>query len=343
MANAGSVLVTGASGYIAKHIVVQLLNAGFTVTGSLRRLDRAGEVRAAVLPHLTDAADLDKRLRFVTLDLERDDGWTTALQGIDALIHTASPFPLVQPKDEDDLIRPAVQGALRALRAAHAAGVGRVVMTSSSAAVMVGDHGERPADESDWSDLSAPGASAYVKSKTLAERAAWDFVATTAPDMALTVINPVLVLGPPLDAHYGSSVSIIQRVLTAKDPAVPRIGFPVVDVRDVALMHLRALQQPETAGKRYIASDRFMWFEDIAKTLATAYPNRKIVTRVAPTILLRLLAIFDPVIRGILPMLGKREDASNARARAEMGMVFIPAADSLRATAQVLLDQTASR
>lgn len=341
MANSLSVLVTGASGYIAKHILVQLLNAGFTVTGSLRSLNRATEVRDAVLPKLTDTTNLDVRLRFVVLDLDKDVGWPAAFEGIDSLIHTASPFPLIQPKDENDLIRPAVDGALRALRAAHAAGVKRVIMTSSSAAVMVGNHKDRPADERDWSDLSSPSATAYVKSKTLAERAAWDFVANTAPDMALTVINPVLVLGPPLDKHFGTSVSIIERVLKAKDPALPRIGFPIVDVRDVAAMHVRALQQPETVGKRFIAADRFMWFEEIAKTLAATYPNRKIVTRIAPNILLRLLAIFDPAIRSILPMVGNPEDVSNARACSEMGMVFIPAADSVLATAQVLLDQQA--
>ena len=336
-----SVLVTGASGYIAKHIVLQLLNAGFVVTGSLRKPERAAEVRAAVLPHLADASNIDARLRFVVLDLNRDDGWAAAMEGIDSLIHTASPFPLIQPKNAQDLIRPAVEGALRALRTARAAGIKRVVMTSSSVAVMVGNHLDRPADERDWSDLSAPDASAYVKSKTLAERAAWDFVANTAPEMALTVINPVLVLGPPLDRHFGTSVSIIERVLRAKDPAVPRIGFPIVDVRDVATMHLRALQQPETAGKRYIAVDRFMWFEDIAKTLAATYPDRKIVTRVAPTLLLRVMALFDPAIRSILPMLGKREEVSNARARRELGIAFTPAPDSVRETAQVLIKQQA--
>ena len=334
-----TVLLTGASGYIAKHIAVQLLNGGYAVRGSLRNLTRADEVRAAVLPHLT--LPLDDRLSFVALDLEQDAGWAAALTGVDVLMHTASPFPLAQPKNPTDLIRPAVQGALRALNAAKAAGVMRVVLTSSSAAVAGGPlpPGKTAFDEADWTNPNAPGTSAYTQSKTLAERAAWDFVRDVAPQMQLTTINPVLVVGPPLDAHFGTSVSIIERLLKASDPMIPHFGFATVDVRDVALAHVLALTTPGTASKRYIAADQFLWFTDIAKILKTNFPSRKIVTRRAPNFVVRILGLFDKSIAGIVPMLGRKDEVSGARAQAELGLKFRDVRRSVVETAQFLIDQ----
>ncbi|MBI1220849.1 MAG: NAD-dependent epimerase/dehydratase family protein [Rhodobacteraceae bacterium] len=338
MAAPQSILLTGASGFIAKHILLRLLNAGHSVTGSVRSRDREDEVRAAVGTHLTDPTAQD-RLRFVTLDLTQDAGWEAAFAGVEALIHTASPFPITQPKDEQDLIRPAVDGTLRALKAAQAAGVARVVLTSSVAAIAYrAPSAAKPVmDEDDWSDLDHPTATAYVKSKTLAERAAWDFAAK-APGLALTTINPVLVTGPPLDRHFGSSISVIERVLASKDPMLPNFGFGIVDVRDVAEMHLRALERPETSGRRYIAADRFLWFKDIAEIIAALYPYRRITRRVAPDFVVRALSLFDPSIRTILPGLGRRDELSNARARGEMGMNFLNAADSIRDTARFLVE-----
>jgi dihydroflavonol-4-reductase len=334
-----TVLLTGATGYIAKHVALRLLDAGHDLRASVRDMARADEVRSALRPHLADPAALD-RLQFVTLDLGQDAGWDVALMGVDALVHTASPFPLVQPRDEADLIRPAVEGTLRALRAATAAGVGRVVLTSSSAAVMGADPkpGHGPFDEDDWTDPTHPDVNPYSRSKTLAERAAWDFVRDHAPDIALTTINPVLVLGPSLDRHFGTSVSLVERVLRARDPAVPRVGFPIVDVRDVAEMHLRALERPETAGQRFIGANGFLWFMDVAQIIKAAHPDRRIVTRRAPDALLRVLAIFDKSIRTVLPMLGRRDDVSSARAQRIMGMQFIPSDQSVRETARFLID-----
>ena len=333
-----TVLLTGASGYIAKHIVVQLLNAGYAVRGSLRNLNRADEVRAAVLPHLTGPPG--DRLTFVALDLEQDAGWAAALSGVDALIHTASPFPLAQPKNADDLIRPAVQGALRALRAVRDAGVVRVVMTSSSVAIMGGPlpGGKAAFDENDWTNPDAPGTAPYSQSKTLAERAAWDFVKTQAPQMQLTTINPGLVIGAPLDPHFGSSVSVIERLLNAKDPMLPNFGFPMVDVRDVALAHVRALSSPASVGQRYITAERFMWFGDVAQTLKTAFPGRKIVTRRAPDFVVRILALFDKAVASIVPILGKRQEVSAAKAKADLGLTFRDARTSVIETAQFLID-----
>ena len=334
-----TVLLTGASGYIAKHIAVQLLNAGFAVRASLRTLARADEVRAAVLPHVT--GPVAERLRFVALDLEQDAGWDAALKGVDVLMHTASPFPLSQPKDPADLIRPAVQGALRALRAAKAAGVNRVVLTSSVAAVAGGPlpPGKAAFDETDWTDPNAPGTSAYTRSKTLAERAAWDFVRDTAPQMQLTTINPVLVVGPPLDTTFGTSVSIIERLLNARDPMIPQFGFATVDVRDVALAHVLALTTPGTEGRRYIVTDQFLWFADIAQILKTNFPTRKIVTRRAPNFVVRLLGLFDKSIASIVPILGRRDEVSGARATAELGLQFRDVRRSVIETAQFLIDQ----
>jgi dihydroflavonol-4-reductase len=316
-----TVLLTGASGFIAKRIALDLLAAGHTVRGSLRNLTRADEVRAAVRPHLNDPDALD-RLSFVELDLTRDAGWAEATAGATALIHTASPFPMAPPKDENELIRPAVDGTLRALRAAQAAGVTRVVMTSSVVAIEAnGKIGRERLTEDDWSDPSHPRSTPYYKSKTLAERAAWDFVAQH-PEMRLTTINPSLVLGRPLDAHFGTSLQLIERILTGKDPMQPDIGFGIVDVADVSAMHVRALERPESAGKRYIASGPSASMPEIARHLAMRFPDRKIATRVAPVFVLRLLALFDRSVRTVLPALGAPPAFDNSRARRELGIDF---------------------
>ncbi|MEM1303221.1 MAG: SDR family NAD(P)-dependent oxidoreductase, partial [Pseudomonadota bacterium] len=221
-----TILLTGVTGFIAKRIAFDLLAKGYSVRGSLRNSARGDEVRQAIRAHGGDAA----RLSFVELDLTSDDGWQTAMEGVDAVIHTASPFPLAQPKDENDLIRPAVDGTLRALRAAQAAGVDRVVLTSSMVAIM---HVDRPSGHlytaNDWTDVSHPTASPYIKSKTLAEKAAWDFV-KDHPEMSLTTVNPGLVLGTPMDTHYGTSLEVVERVLSAKDPMQPDIALPMIDL-----------------------------------------------------------------------------------------------------------------
>ena len=326
------VLLTGVSGFIAKHIALKLLNAGYAVRGTLRRMDRADEVRAAVAPYLTEQAG---ELSFVQADLESDAGWAEALQGVTALVHTASPFPIAQPKDPAQVIRPAVEGTERVLKAAAAAGVTRVVLTSSAVAVLNECKPDTLQDEADWCDIHLPTTTPYAKSKTLAERAAWEIA--KARGLKLTTINPGLVFGPPLDDHYGSSLSLVERFLKGRDPMLPPMGLPVVDVRDVAEMHLRALQRPETEGRRYIASSGSMAFVDMGRTLKAAYPTRRIPTREAPTAIVRLLSIFDPTIKSILPKLGHLERVSNARAVKEMGMEFIAPKAALLAAADWLV------
>ncbi|MBO6638829.1 MAG: aldehyde reductase [Roseitalea sp.] len=332
------VVLTGASGFIAKHIVLQLLNAGFAVHGTIRSLKRADEVRDAVRTHLDDAKALD-RLTFAELDLSSDDGWSDALEGADMLMHTASPFPLAQPKDEEEVIRPAVDGTLRALKAAKDAGVKRVILTSSMVSVMEKDAPDNGTayTAADWSDVNSARINPYGKSKTLAERAAWDFVANEAPDMELTAINPGLVLGPALDAHYGTSLGVVERVLAAKDPMLPNFGLPAVDVRDVADMHVQALSMPASIGKRLIAVSDFIWFPEIADMLAKAYPDRKITTRRAPNFAIRLMALFDSEIRTIAPNLDVHKQIDNSETRSVLAMDFRPVEEAVRASAESIV------
>ncbi|MFN4204561.1 MAG: SDR family oxidoreductase [Tabrizicola sp.] len=329
---AETVLLTGSSGFIAKHLALKLMNAGFAVRGTLRRMERAGEVRAALAPYLTETAGA---ISFVQADLEADAGWAEAMQGVAAVVHTASPFPIAQPRDPATVIRPAVEGTERVLKAAAAAGVTRVVLTSSTAAVLNEAKPDTLQDEADWCDVHLPTTTPYAKSKTLAERAAWEIA--RARGLRLTTINPGLVLGPPLDENYGSSLALIERLLKGKDPMLPPMGLPVVDVRDVAEMHLRALQRPETEGRRYLAASGSMAFVDMGRTLKAAYPTRRIPAREAPKAVFRILALFDPDIRSILPKLGHLERVSNARAVGEMEMEFIAPKAALLAAADWLV------
>ncbi|KPQ16374.1 MAG: dihydroflavonol-4-reductase [Rhodobacteraceae bacterium HLUCCO18] len=328
------VVLTGVTGFIAKRIAFDLLEAGHSVRGSLRSAGREGEVRDALRPRLSDPSALD-RLSFVELDLARDDGWAQAMDGADALFHTASPFPLSQPKDENDIIRPAVDGTLRAMRAAQATGVSRVVLTSSVVAIEAKDK-SGAYTEDDWSDPGHPKSNAYYKSKTMAERAAWDFVADN-PEMQLTTINPALVLGEPMDGHYGTSLELVERILGGKDPMLPDVGFGVVDVADISAMHIAALHRPESVGQRFIGSNGTMTMPRMAQHLAARHPDRKIATRIAPKPVLRLLSLFDPSIRGILAGVGRAPQFDNSRARDMLGIQFTAPLAALEKAADAVL------
>ncbi|MGV6840729.1 MAG: NAD-dependent epimerase/dehydratase family protein [Planktomarina sp.] len=321
-----TVLLTGITGFIAKRIAFDLLQKGYTVKGSLRSERRKDEVLAAL-----SGVDTS-RLSFVSLDLTSDDGWDTAMDGVDVLMHTASPFPMASPKDENEIIRPAVDGTLRAVKAAQKAGVNRVVLTSSMVAIM---HVDRPDGHkfgpSDWTDLSHPTSSAYVKSKTMAEKAAWDFVAQH-PEMSLTTIHPGVVWGTPMDRHFGTSLELVERILSAKDPMQPNIGFPVVDVKDVSALHIAAMENDTTAGQRIIASESHWMMPNLAQVLADAYPDRKIKTKIAPKFLLRLMGLFDPAIKTVVPLVGRDIEIDNSSGHALLGE-FVDAKTSMLASA----------
>ena len=328
------VVLTGASGFIAKHIARRLLEDGYAVRATLRSPSREGEVRDAVLPGLPPEAR--DRLSFAQADLLSDEGWPEAMVGASALLHTASPFPLSQPKDPQDLIRPAVEGTRRALLAAAEAGVTRVVLTSSVAAIL--NPGSREMrDETTWLDPEAPGVTPYYASKALAERAAWDIA--HGRSLRLTTVNPSVVLGPLLDRQSGTSVGLVSRLLGAKDPMVPRLNFSVVDVRDVAAMHVLALALPQTEDERIIASAGLLPMPEMARLLKEAFPDRRIPTREAPDWLIRALGLVMPDMRAAAAFLGGRDLLSNDKARRLFGMDFIPPGDALLASARSLIEK----
>lgn len=336
-----TVLLTGSSGYIGKHITLELLKQGYKVRASVRKLSKGEEVKAAVKPFLNQDIDLDKQLEFVELDLEKDAGWEVALKNIDVLIHSASPFPIASPKDENELIRPAVEGTLRALKAAQSAGVKRVVLTSSNAAVYGCDlpAGKTAYDETMWTDINHPiGRVAYTKSKTLAEKAAWDFVQSHGNEIQLTTINPVLVLGAPLDKNFGSSMSVLERIMKGKDPMLPDLKFPVVDVKDVAKMHVDAIKTNSTIGERILASSETVSFVQIAKLVKSLYPKSKAKSVLAPTFIIKFLSIFDGEIKAVLPLLGKPMLTNNEKAKSLLGLNFISADEMIKGSAKYLVD-----
>jgi dihydroflavonol-4-reductase len=272
--------------------------------------------------------------------LEKDAGWDIALKGVDVLMHTASPFPIASPKDENELIRPAVEGTLRAMKAAHSAKVNRVILTSSLAAIYGRDlpAGMKEYDETLWTDVTHPvGRVAYTKSKAMAEKAAWDYVSKDAPGIALTTINPVLVLGAPLDRNFGSSISVVERIMKGKDPMLPDLRFALVDVRDVAKMHVQAIKVEATQGQRILASSETFSFVEIARYIKSIYPKSKAKPIQAPTLLIKFLSLFDGQIKAILPLLEKPMMVSNEKAKQLLGIKFIPAEVAIRESADYLV------
>jgi nucleoside-diphosphate-sugar epimerase len=270
------------------------------------------------------ASDSGERLSFAAADLERDAGWPDAVAGCDFVLHVASPFPPSIPQDEDELVVPAREGALRVLRAARDAGARRVVMTSSFAAIGYGAKPGRitPFTEADWTDPNGPDVQPYVKSKTLAERAAWDFIGREGGSLELAVVNPVGVFGPVLGSDYSTSILMVQRLMDGAVPGCPRLWFGAVDVRDVADLHMRAMTDPVAEGERFLAvAGDFMSMLDMAKVLKAGLgaAAARVPTRELPDWLVRLVAAFDPAVRQIIPELGKRKNATGEKARRLLG------------------------
>lgn len=316
---AETVLVTGGSGYIAGYCIAQLLNDGVKVRTTVRSLSREAEVRAT-LARIAPSLD---RLQFLAADLNADGGWRDAASGCDGVLHVASPLPSNNPRDDEDLVRPAREGALRVLRAARDAGVRRVVMTSSTAAVAYGrGSASTPLTEADWSDpANRADSSAYERSKMLAERAAWDWLEREGGALELVAVCPGAVLGPVLGRDFSASIDIVKKLLDGSLPGLPNFGWPLVDVRDIADLHVRALRHPGAKGQRYIGAGPFYWMSDISRVLREQLPEapRKAPRMRLPSWLVRLSAGFDPVVRGRLFELDKARPVSSEKARRELG------------------------
>jgi dihydroflavonol-4-reductase len=305
------------------------------VRTTVRDLSREADVRATV----GSEVDTGDRLTVLAADLMRDEGWAEAVEGCEYVLHVASPFPPKQPKDPDELIVPAREGTLRVLRASLDAGVKRIVITSSVAAIRLGEGAApRTLDEGDWTDPDGPGLTPYARSKTIAEQAAWDLVRERGAEGRLAVVNPGAIIGPVLNDDLSYSLQVVQRLL-AGTPGVPRLGFSLVDVRDVADLEVRAMTAPEAGGERFIAVSQFLWMAEIGQILRERLGDRasKVPIRQIPDFLVRGMALFDAGIRSAVGGLGKRTELSSEKARDTLGWTPRPIEDTIAETGESLI------
>jgi nucleoside-diphosphate-sugar epimerase len=322
------VLVTGATGFIAQHCIVQLLDSGYRVRGTARGDGRTAEVAGVLEPHLTLGARerLGGDFEVVAADLTSDENWRSAVEGCRFVLHVASPLPSAPPKDAQDLIVPARDGALRVLRAASEGGVERVVMTSSMAAICYGRERDHVFTEVDWSNVDGPRIGAYEQSKTIAERAAWEFMASLGAQntMDLVTINPGLVLGPLLCAEWSTSAELVKKILQRSVPAIPDARFTMVDVRDVAASHVAAMLTPEASGQRFICCIESHAIREVAMILKDEFEPQgfKVPTRSLPLPALRIVALWDRQARLLMADVGRPAELDNSKIRRVLGIEF---------------------
>ena len=336
---ADRVLVTGASGFIAKYCIAELLRDGYAVRGTVRALERRSEIEEAVRQAGVAAPEIE----LVEADLLADAGWSDAVADCRYVLHVASPFPSREPRDPDALIQPARDGVVRVLRAAAAGGVERVVQTSSVVAVMRSNRPDaEPRTEADWTDLTNSELSAYARSKTIAERAAWATVEelqATTP-LALTTVNPGMVLGPALDHDLSTSHVLIQLLGRGTYPAVPKLAFPVVDVRDVARQHVVAMTHPDAPGERWLSCNGTLSLRRLGELIVAALPDlaRRVPTLEVPSTLVRITSHFDSSLRSVRADLGKSNLCDNRKAVERLGMQFRPPGEAVTSAALSLRD-----
>lgn len=331
----GTILVTGGTGYIAGELIDQLLAAGKSVHTTVRNAAKSEPRLRRRWP------EAGERLKVFQADLMNDDGWALANAGCDAVAHVASPFPLATPRNKDELVVPAREGTLRALRFAREAGVTRFVQTSSAAAIAYGRPHKDHFDHTDWTDIDA-GVAPYIESKTDAERAARDWVSENAPDMVFCSINPVAVFGPVENDDLSTSIEMVKQMADGSIPAIPNMGISVCDVRDVAKAHALALEAPaETVrGERFPTATRFMWMREMGDVLRERAPDlsKKVPTRTMPDFVVKLLAPFVPAMKQVRNELNNVRDVSGRHTEEVLGFRFIEPEQSLEDTLRSLVD-----
>ena len=327
------VLVTGATGFIGLHCIKQLLDRGYSVNGTLRSQDRQAEVLDSLERNNTPT----RHLSLFEVDLNRDSGWDSAIRDCNYVLHVASPFVLTD-EDEDFFVKPAVEGVQRALKFSKKHNVKKVILTSSFAAIheTLNDRQES-FDEEDWSNPNKPGISFYAKSKTMAELAAWEFMEMENPDFSLAVINPVLVMGPSLTKDIGTSNSLVKNMINGSVPGTPKIHIGIVDVRDVASVHILAMESSSADGERIIVSEKELWVHEVAAILRDAGFNKTPKVEF-PKWLMKVVALFRKDLALMVPMIGKRRDVSSSKARELLGWKPMKAELSIIDTAQQLKD-----
>ncbi|MEL6723436.1 MAG: NAD-dependent epimerase/dehydratase family protein [Pseudomonadota bacterium] len=331
------VLVTGATGFIASHTILALVDKGYEVRGTARSASKADALNATLSAYAGKPIEIE----LVSADLTQDEGWAEAMEGVTYLQHLASPIPNNLPKDPNELIIPAKEGALRALKAAKAAGVKRAVMTSSFASVGYGWGDSRPdvLDESHWSNPdNIKDNTAYTRSKAIAEKAAWDYIEGDGAGLELSVINPVAVLGPAMSGDVSASLELVTQPMMNKVPAFPKLTFGIVDVRDVAAAHVAAMEKPEAAGERFIVGERVLTFTEIGEVLREAYPDRKLPKGELPSWLVKMLTVVNPTLKQIVPELGKHRGFTNQKSKSVLGIDYIPAKDAILASTNSLIE-----
>lgn len=328
-------LVTGGTGFIGGEIIDQLLAQGDSVHTTVRN---AAKSEPRLRQRWPDAGD---RLKVFQADLENDVGWAAAMAGCDGVAHVASPFPLAVPKDENELIVPAREGALRAVKFAHEAGIKRFVLTSSAAAIAYGHPIEKTQfSKDDWTRVDHPSVAAYAKSKTIAEQSARDWVAANAPEMVFCSINPVAVFGPVASDDLSTSIEMVQKMLDGSIPMAPNMGIGVIDVRDVAKAHVVALAAPAKKVKdgRFPMQEKFLWLKEMSESLRTRAPElaKKAPKRSMPDFMVKMLAPFMDEMKTLKSELGKTRDVDGSHTAETFGLDYITAEDSLEASARSL-------
>lgn len=332
------VLVTGITGFIGSHLAIQLLNRGYRVVGASRSPEKTEDLRKLLSRH----TDHIHRLSFVKADLTDEKSWKGKMSGIDGVFHLASPFPQILPKDPDELIVPAREGTLNVLKEASKSGVKKVVLTSSVGAVAYGKTKENFKElynENDWTGENGKDSTAYYDSKTIAEKAAWDFIDRDDGGMELTTICPGAVIGPPVNGKLSSSHGIVKKTMEGAAPFLPDMGYDLVDVRDVVDLHIRAMESDKASGERFIGSSGYLHFTDIAGTLGKAYPDRNIPKRIAPDFLIKAFSLIDKAVKPILIDLGKVRKLDHSKAEKVLGWKPRTPEETVLETADSLLEK----